>query len=340
MIAKAYNSQNYRYGYGTQERVVEIDQNHYTAEYWEYDGLLGRRWNIDPVIKPWESPYACFYNNPILYNDPSGLTGEEPQTHEVKAGDTYGKISKKYNVSVEKLREWNKYEDTKIPIGATLIVSDPTQAAKQTKKEVDNCLNLKGTILRTDIRCHPNQINYEALGKVNGIIASTVVSLTPAGVYQDIITVTTGRDILAQEDVSGFERTAAIIPFITEIKQVKAALKALKSLALAYKCDVYAKKFMNGAGRLMVSAGATVTHKRIDLKNPNGLIGTATEQYGNTGFHEFIEVDFDGKTYIFDNMNHEGILKSDYIKQIEAVSGGQIIPGDILLSPTYTQPVK
>jgi len=43
-----------------------------TAEYWEYDARLGRRWNIDPLRKPWQSDYLCFSNNPIWKVDPNG----------------------------------------------------------------------------------------------------------------------------------------------------------------------------------------------------------------------------------------------------------------------------
>src|SRR5690554_4537462 len=64
----------YRYGYNTQERVDEVSGkgNHYTAEFWEYSPRLGRRWNIDPVVKPWESGYAVMGNNPIWNIDPNG----------------------------------------------------------------------------------------------------------------------------------------------------------------------------------------------------------------------------------------------------------------------------
>lgn len=46
--------------------------NSYTAEYWQCDPRLGRRWNVDPVVKQYESPYACFGNNPIWFVDPTG----------------------------------------------------------------------------------------------------------------------------------------------------------------------------------------------------------------------------------------------------------------------------
>jgi hypothetical protein len=69
----------YRFGYNGQEKVDEIAGagNHTTAEFWEYDTRLGRRWNRDLVVKPWESSYACFANNPIWYSD---VNGDDPAT--------------------------------------------------------------------------------------------------------------------------------------------------------------------------------------------------------------------------------------------------------------------
>jgi hypothetical protein len=64
----------YRYGMNTQEKDNEIygEGNSYTAEYWQYDARLGRRWNLDPVVKVHESPYATFANNPVWFVDPNG----------------------------------------------------------------------------------------------------------------------------------------------------------------------------------------------------------------------------------------------------------------------------
>jgi RHS repeat-associated protein len=65
---------SYRYGFGSQEKDDEISGsgNSYTAEYWQYDSRLGRRWNTDPIKKHNESSYACFSNNPIFLIDPTG----------------------------------------------------------------------------------------------------------------------------------------------------------------------------------------------------------------------------------------------------------------------------
>ena len=48
---------NYRFGFNGQEKDDEIfgsTGTSYTAEFWQYDARIGRRWNVDPVDKPWE----------------------------------------------------------------------------------------------------------------------------------------------------------------------------------------------------------------------------------------------------------------------------------------------
>jgi len=62
----------YRYGFNTQEKDEEIAKGHYTAEYWEYDSRLGRRWNLDPVDQVWMSNYSVLGNCPILFVDTKG----------------------------------------------------------------------------------------------------------------------------------------------------------------------------------------------------------------------------------------------------------------------------
>ena len=89
MSERTYTSASgYRFGFGGQEKDDEVkgNANSYTAEYWQYDARLGRRWNRDPVVKPWESPYAAFGNNPIVFNDPNGADkdGLKRAWHKVK----------------------------------------------------------------------------------------------------------------------------------------------------------------------------------------------------------------------------------------------------------------
>ena len=74
MPERNFSYENYRFGFNGQEKVDEVSGagNHNTALFWEYDTRLGRRWNTDPVIKPWISPYGTFSLNPIIKTDING----------------------------------------------------------------------------------------------------------------------------------------------------------------------------------------------------------------------------------------------------------------------------
>ncbi len=75
IASRSYNS-GYRYGFNGQEKDNEVygDGKSYTAEFWQYDSRLGRRWNVDPKPNISLSPYSCFANNPIVYCDLKGDT--------------------------------------------------------------------------------------------------------------------------------------------------------------------------------------------------------------------------------------------------------------------------
>ena len=64
----------YRYSFNGQEADDEVygEGKSLSSEFWQYDTRLGRRWNVDPVFKEYESPYACFAGNPVWFADPKG----------------------------------------------------------------------------------------------------------------------------------------------------------------------------------------------------------------------------------------------------------------------------
>jgi RHS repeat-associated protein len=76
---------NYRYGFNGQEKSDDVTAGNYTAIYWEYDSRTGRRWNPDPILKVWESPYSVLGNSPIRMVDPNGSDWyENNKTHKAK----------------------------------------------------------------------------------------------------------------------------------------------------------------------------------------------------------------------------------------------------------------
>ena len=83
------NIGGYRYFFNGQEGDNEVfgDGVSLTAEFWQYDSRLGRRWNIDPVFKAFESPYASFAGNPVWIIDPNGKDGRVTYTETENGGN-------------------------------------------------------------------------------------------------------------------------------------------------------------------------------------------------------------------------------------------------------------
>jgi hypothetical protein len=67
-------SGSYRYSLNGQEKETELNESITTAEFWEYDERIGRRWNIDVKPNVAQSPYSCFNNSPVWFSDVKGDT--------------------------------------------------------------------------------------------------------------------------------------------------------------------------------------------------------------------------------------------------------------------------
>lgn len=67
-------TRKYKFGFNGQEKDDEVagNGNSNTAEFWQYDSRLGRRWNVDPIYRHYQSNYSTFSNNPIVRIDPNG----------------------------------------------------------------------------------------------------------------------------------------------------------------------------------------------------------------------------------------------------------------------------
>jgi hypothetical protein len=85
--------------------------NSYNAEYWQYDPRLGRRWNVDPVKKEYETPYACFGNNPLWSIDPTGADsirlGDGTWGWRVENGDSPESIGQRTGIGLWNVAQYN-----------------------------------------------------------------------------------------------------------------------------------------------------------------------------------------------------------------------------------------
>jgi YD repeat-containing protein len=72
--AKTYNGGFAAANFNGQRKSLEIGADAQTAQFWEYNGDVGRRWNLDPKPTMGVSEYSGFLNNPIIGTDPVGDT--------------------------------------------------------------------------------------------------------------------------------------------------------------------------------------------------------------------------------------------------------------------------
>jgi YD repeat-containing protein len=74
VITQNYNVDSIKFAFNGQRRSPEISITAQTALYWEYNGDVGKRWNVDPLTAklPGWSPYPVMADNPILMFDVDG----------------------------------------------------------------------------------------------------------------------------------------------------------------------------------------------------------------------------------------------------------------------------
>jgi RHS repeat-associated protein len=130
----------YRFHFNGQEADNEVagSGNSYTAEFWQYDSRLGRRWNVDPMTEefPWQSPYCTFDNNPICLTDPLGLSAEgEPkkETYTIQKGNTLSQIAKDNSTTVDELLSLNPNIKDKNKIFEGQVINLPTKPEAPTQ---------------------------------------------------------------------------------------------------------------------------------------------------------------------------------------------------------------
>jgi hypothetical protein len=117
--------------------------NSYSAEFWQYDSRLGRRWNVDPVVKHHESGYATFGDNPIMMVDPNGdnasteVKKNKDGTFKVEDGKNY--ILVEYS-DIRKAKKNNRkglatnigdFKGDVVPLPSSQVISAIEEAVKQ-----------------------------------------------------------------------------------------------------------------------------------------------------------------------------------------------------------------
>jgi len=113
-------SSDYRFGFNGQEKDNEIAGigNSNTAQFWQYDTRLGRRWNLDPKPQIRISDYAAFGNNPIIHTDlhgdefkeEKGSKGLEKLEHVKKQASANKTLFKQRLAKLDPIKDKEKYK--------------------------------------------------------------------------------------------------------------------------------------------------------------------------------------------------------------------------------------
>jgi RHS repeat-associated protein len=150
----AEKAKDYRYGFNGQEMSNEIKGigNSYTAQFWEYDSRIGRRWNIDPVGIGTNSGYHAFMNNPLLFIDPLGLDTVTSSKKAKDIGDVFQHQKGNSNFF------WNKTADGYEGGGSSEQLSEVVVTAKI--KRGRNWINYPNSTLRERKQWDIDQRNY------------------------------------------------------------------------------------------------------------------------------------------------------------------------------------
>jgi RHS repeat-associated protein len=160
---RSFSSTEYRFGFNGKELDEESETQDYGMRI--NDCRLGRFLSVDPLVETTMQPYSAFNNNPIRYNDPTGMIAEDP-------GDIYssdGKYLKNDGIDDKKVYVVDK---SKI-----VTTEDGTR-----KWANNDQIEIKG-VDHTDFLNRANWVYGEGGGNFTDHYAHTIQNLKEHGVW-------------------------------------------------------------------------------------------------------------------------------------------------------------
>lgn len=135
-----YNTQLSKYGFNGQLKSDEIGADQYTAESWQYDARIGKRWNVDPLASkfPWQSPYCGLDDNPTNKPDPTGAGTEDLHIKGPDGQQAFNELQSSVGGYLNLSMDANGkvgYSPVVLPTGQTVA---PNEAAQRLMLAVDD----------------------------------------------------------------------------------------------------------------------------------------------------------------------------------------------------------
>jgi RHS repeat-associated protein len=312
---------SYRYGFNGKEKDNEVKGEGNEQDYGMriYDPRLGRFLSVDPLTTefPWNTPYDYAENDPVGSIDFDGLEKANPKILE------YAKQISDYH--------------------SDAIIRDKNLLSQTTDKKIIAILN---TQLDYHKKVYAALVKFRYINRYTedekalyqlflaGPYLEKTLDVSPAG---DVKVLVTGTNFSGEEQSRWKAAGFLVIDFFGgEIIGVAGKTVSTLGRGVRYankfgKCVEFASEFISKYSKGLKKAGAEAKVYEINV-GKNGLIGTAEQQFSNNGMHQFVEVVKDGKSWIFDNLHPDGVLKSDYVKALAAhTADNKVIEGEKLL---------
>lgn len=318
------NIEDYRYGFQGQEKDDEIkgEGNSLNYTFRMHDPRVGRFLSLDPFIKqfPHNSPYA-FSENRVI--DMIELEGGEKLSFKTHMNLNTGNPA---TGVVSFLGDWyeDKAESKVVAIGKgidkTLKNIAPIRPAtgEETKQIEEDGGTLKHLVKTLkNIPNIPNQI-YEAGSQYvktlkDGTSEQKLESST--AIIGTIIGLVKGKKPTNLTGVA-----SATFNFNT---------KTLKGAGQLFKCKEFANDFVKTYKTTLSQSGIKVKH--LEFKGATDFIYWNGKQISTNGVHQVIEVVTQKGAYIFDNLNPNGMLKSEWLEKFEIISNNGLKSGEAAL---------
>ncbi|MBN8641156.1 MAG: thrombospondin type 3 repeat-containing protein [Flavobacteriales bacterium] len=312
---------SYRYGFQGQEKDDEIkgEGNSLNYTFRMHDPRVGRFFAVDPLEKsyPWYSPYSFGGNKVIRFVELEGLEEKDPSFFTKALNAITGQYHlnrlnayiTKYNIPDENIISLEN--DTYLVI-RILENHEKRYSIFRLSKNDGKLIHFTTSSDNDDIELTSDQYHKtEVLG--NRVLPAP-------GIGGGGKLVNGLRYAGASNKFSLLNRT------ITEVRSLITETKIVGKLQYG-KCKEFAKDFKKIFGGT-----------KYEIKAPNGagmsvLVNGRDVPLSTTGIHQFVQKTIKGVEYIFDNMNPNGILKSDFVKGLEAfdpktskiISGAEIM---------------
>ncbi|MGV7108097.1 papain fold toxin domain-containing protein, partial [Flavobacterium sp. U410] len=275
-----------------------------------HDPRVGRFFAVDPLQKafPWNSPYA-FSENRVI--DMIELEGGEKLSFQKHLQMNPGSAALG---TISYIQDWyyDKGESKVLAVGRGLdnlakniAPIRPLTAEESKSLEETGYIEYYKNVLQ-NIPKIPENISNAIDGYVEVMENGTTEEKLEASttVVGTIIAFVKGRGTRGITNVAS--------------NSFKFETKLLKGAGQIFKCKEFANDFVKSFKETLVTAGAKVRH--LEFKGATDFIYWNGKQISTNGIHQVVEVVTKEGAYIFDNLNPEGVLKSEWLKKFEIIA--------------------